>query len=171
MADTANGTRFDVGVNEAVLTNGDIANLGQSQFALVEAKAALGVGERIVTVAFDAGEPWGLTRLNPTEKGVKSKVNANGDVLQDLAVDIGQFRVFLFPLWERGLLLYFGRRLAQYVVVMLAPVQEAVVDLSAGFQRLRQGRLLRLCRIGAKNIGKPVFADFLRCAFGFQYTV
>jgi hypothetical protein len=167
MANTANGTRLDVAVNGAVLTNGDIANLGQSQFALVEAKAALGVGERILAVPLDTGKAWGLTRLNPTEKGVKSKVNANGDVLQDLAVDIGQFRVFLFPLWERGLLLYFGRRLAQYVVVVLAPVQEAVVDLLTGFQRLCQGRLLRLCRIGTENIGQAIF----RCAFGFQYTV
>ena len=108
-------------------------------------------GCRIEPVAFDTGIAWRLTRLHATKKGVKSKVNADGDVLQNSAVDIGQFRVFLFPLGKRGLLFYFGRRLAQYVVVVLTPVQEAVVDLPTGFQCLRQCRLLRLCRISAKT--------------------
>lgn len=151
--DTTNGTGFDCAVNWAVQSNSNVANLGQSQLALIEAKARLWVGERIVSVALDTGKAWGLSALDPTEKGVKSKVNTDGDILQDLAVDAAQFGVFLFPLGERGLLLYFGRRLGQHVVVMLAPVQEAVVDLSAGFQCLRQSRLLRLCRVGAENIG------------------
>ena len=171
VADTANGAGLDCAVNRAVLTNRYITDFAQAQFALVKAKAALGIGERVVAVALDAGKAWSLAILNPAEKGVKSKVNANGDILQNLAVDTRQFRVFLFPFGERGLLLYFGRRLAQHFVVVLAPVQEAVVDLSTGFQCPYQSRFLRLRRIDAENIGQSIFADFLRCAFGFQYTV
>jgi len=148
--DSADGAGLDDALYRAVQTDGDIAYLGQPQSALVEPESALRVGDAVVLAfAFDSWVSRRLTRFDAAKEGVKGQINADGDVLQHLGVDPAEFGVFLLPSRERGLLLEPGRRLAQHFVVVLAPVQEAVVDLSAGFQRLRQGRLLRLRRIKA----------------------
>ncbi len=172
VADTANGAGFDRAINRAVKPNGNAANLGQVEFALLKTEAALRVGDAVVLpVALDAREARRLPGFHAAKESVKGKVNANGDVLQNLAEHTRKFRVFLLPLRERGLLLDFGRRLAQHFVVVLSPVQEAVVDLSAGFQSPRQSRLLCFRRINPVDVSQAIFTFVFRCASGFQWSV
>jgi hypothetical protein len=103
--DAANRTGFDVAVNRAMLANGYVPNLGQSEFALVEAKAALRVSERVVPVAFDAGIAWGLARFHAPKEGLERKVYPLGYVLQDLRIYVGQLRVRWLPCRDCPLLL------------------------------------------------------------------
>ena len=107
--DTANGTGLYCAVNRTVQTNGNIANLGQAQSALLEPETTLWIGERIVPVALHARKAWCFSCLNTAKESVEGEINTDSDVLQDLAEHIREFRVFLFPLWESGLLLCFGR--------------------------------------------------------------
>ena len=81
MTNAANGTGFDCAVNRAVQTNGYVANLRQAQSALLEPEPALRIGERVVSVAFNARKAWCLSCLDPAEEGVEGEVNADSDVL------------------------------------------------------------------------------------------
>jgi len=65
-------------------------------------------------------------------------------------VDAADFGELFAPFWKDLLLFVAARRLAEPLVIVLAPVEETVVNVSAGFQRIDQFPFLPLC--GEKSV-------------------
>ena len=90
---TMDGTGLDASLDLAMIHHLDRANLGQCDPSVVsEAKARLRKGEAIITItSLETGKAWFLSMFsNTTEEGLKSKVDTNGHVLQDLGMDTGE---------------------------------------------------------------------------------
>ncbi len=79
------------------------------------------------------------------------EVNADGHVLQDLGMDVADFGELLAPLRERLMLVVAAWGLAEKLEVMLAPIQQGVVDQAARLQRMGQFPFLLLVGV------EPVF--------------
>jgi hypothetical protein len=147
VSDTMNTAGLDPADDEAVQFGLDLllsAEQGQGDGAVTDLEPALWVAERVVPVALEAREARRLTCRHATEEGAVGQVNADGDVLENLAMDIAYIGELFAPLRKCLLLVVSARRLAQHFVVVPAPVQEAVVDLTTRFQRVGQFPLLPL---------------------------
>ena len=117
----------------------DSTNLGQVELVPLQLAAAgcLGKGETIVAPgATEPGIAWLLSGPHPSEEGLQRQVNAEGHVLEHLAVD----RLQGWPLclqWDEALMLVVeGDAGAACFPGQLALFQQAVVEPAALFQCL-----------------------------------
>ena len=85
--------------------------------------------------------------FDTSKKRGKSKANALCHVLKHLAVHSAKLRVRLFPQGKGVGLFAIVWRLAMQFMVVLAPIEQAIVDLAAHVKRLAQFRFLRRRRI------------------------
>ena len=125
------------------------------QLALVEAETTLRVGEAVVLAfAFQARVARSFAVPDPAKEGLKGKVNAAGDVLQDLAVYVGEFRVVRLPGRDSAALVNAAGRLAVRLVKHRPFMHKAVVDIAADAKCPFQGGDLRLRRVEPVAVGE-----------------
>jgi hypothetical protein len=158
---TLDSQGFDSSLNRPVQFDFDIAYFGDGQ-PLTQLKARLLEGETIIPAkAFKAGEAVLVTSLDPAKERFESKVNPLLNILQDLRIDLGKFRISRFPAGQdlvgiiqaQALLLDFPRLLTQS--------KRRIIDLSANLKSLIKAGALRF---GWKH-SKPIrlsHTDFLR---------
>ncbi len=79
----------------------------------------------------EAGIAWLLARLDPAEEGLECAVDAQHDILQDLAVDLAVLRQIRLDRWKLGLLLIGGDRDATLLPRLSALTESGVVDVAA----------------------------------------
>src|SRR5262249_41527217 len=100
--------RLGRALQRTMQSDGDMANLRQTEHAAVQhhVAAILRIGEGVVAIApLKARISGVLTRLQATEEALKGTLNAPDDILQDLCIDLGIFRVGVLELREFRLLL------------------------------------------------------------------
>ncbi len=96
---TADSTGSDVALDGTVIDHLDRTNLGKCHAIIMrDAEARLWEGETIVSaLALKPRKPRRVRSFSDApEKGFESQINAHGDVLQDLRMDLFQGKTFLF---------------------------------------------------------------------------
>lgn len=98
---TLNSAGFHLAFNWTVQYNLDVTYLGKPQYVTVESEARLRKGEAVIA-AFptEARIARLFASLNPAEERLKSKVNADGNILQDLRMYAGKGRPLFFECGE-----------------------------------------------------------------------
>ena len=147
----ANGAGLDCARADAVYFGLDLSDFGERDCALPDTIAALRVGDAVVLAfAFQAGVSRRLTRFHPTEEGLESEFDTDGDILQYLAMNSLQFGVVWLPRSDCLLLLIQSRRLALRLITNGSLVNKAIIDTKADNQRLIKRSLLHV--IGEKSV-------------------
>jgi hypothetical protein len=136
--------RFDLASHGAMQNNLDVSYARKSQLALlVDLEAKLRIGEAIVAIfATETGEAGFLTSFTPSEKGFKSKVNTNRNILQNLGMHTVQGGTFLFQHGIGGLLPIARERFALVFIGRLAHFKQVVIQPTAFIQGLVKHRFL-----------------------------
>lgn len=145
------GTRLDLARDGAMMNHLHGANLGEADPIIVgDAKARLREGERVIAVAAtEAGKARFLTALAASEKGFERQINANGNILQHLRMDLFKRGAFLFQQGIRTLL-SIARQTDTLLLVGVFPLlKQAVVEPTAFIKCTVQLVKLFLGRIDA----------------------
>jgi hypothetical protein len=125
----------------------DITYLGEMQFTLFQPKTRLRIGEAIIpTKSLEPGEAVLVSGFDPAKERFIGQVNPLLNVLQELRIDLGQFRIGPFPACKvttgivqcQALLLDFPRLLSQ--------TKRSIVELSANLKGLIEAGALRFGR-------------------------
>lgn len=128
-----------------------LPNLGERDGALADLVALLRVGDTVILAfALQPWIAWFLAFPHAAEEGLEGEFDANGDILQDLAVNGGQFLMGLFPLCHFLLLVAHRRGFALRLIADGSLMNKAVIDITADSKRLVKRSLLHT--IGEKSI-------------------
>jgi len=126
----ADGTGFDLTLERTVIDHLDTANLGESHAVIMrDAKATLREGEAIVAVSpTKTGKARIFTSFAASKERFEGQVNTDGNILQDLRINMFKGGAFLFQ--DRiGRLLLIARETFSCVRVgMLALLQQVVIQ-------------------------------------------
>ena len=127
----------------------NVSNLGEGNGLFVEPHAivVLFPGEAIVAAfAFETRIAGSLSSLDASEERSESKIDAHGDILQEVRMNRREFRVRFLPAREDFLLLKAPHLFTFGFIGEGTPVQKRVIDAATDFQGGFQRRLLRASR-------------------------
>jgi len=90
--------RLDFALNGSMQNNLNIANLGNMEFTIYESVSVLRISYTLVTPeGFEAGESGpAFSRFYSSKKVLKCFVNSVGNILENLAMNTFEFRIFSF---------------------------------------------------------------------------
>jgi hypothetical protein len=126
----------------------DRTDLGQPQETVPQFTTGRHLRERHAVVAIAATKSritWLLARLDAAEECLESQVDADGDVLQDLAMDIAERRALFLESWNCPLLIVQSGGFLVRFVGSLTDFQEVVVQ-PAAFLKLLAEKIRLLLR-------------------------
>lgn len=148
---TANATCFDYADDRPMDLRLNIADFRQGYRIGTGTKTRLREGKRIISVLFEAWKSGFLTTLDTSEESIECEINTNGNILQNLTVNITQFSMRWFPTCDHCLLFSFRRTLTCRFVQAPSIIKQRVINKATHFKRVSQFTLLLFRRI------KPVF--------------
>lgn len=100
-----------------------------------------------------------FSSLATSKERLESQVDTNGDVLQNLRMNVGQEWAFCLENWQAGMLFVQGRPFASLFVDGLAFFKKLIVEPTAFVQRCFKNSLLLWC--GEQAIFKTFTHDFI----------
>ncbi len=145
-----NGQGLDCISDGAMKLDLEIANLSKVQLAIFQAKARLGIGERVIAaITPEAGIARFFASLDTTKEGFESKVNTDTYILQDLRVNGEKLWMFLFPNHQSVMRIIQTNRYRVFFPCFFAEGQGLIIHPSAFLKGLRKLASLCFCWIQA----------------------
>jgi len=139
-----------------------LAEHGKRNRTVANLKPALWVGNAVVLpFALQSGIARGFSLLDTPKEGLKSQFHADGDVLQNLAVNGFKFGVVFLPARDSRSLSVIGRRLQALLMESSPFMHKAVIDQSADGQRFVQRAFLRLAGVQPELIANDTHREII----------
>src|SRR5256714_14101835 len=136
---TMDSTGFDLARDRPVVDHLDTPNLGKRHTVIMgKTETRLWEGEGVISVLpFKAGKARFLGVFsNTSEESFEGQINPNGDVLQDLGMDMLQAKAFLFQRRECLNLSVAGQSFTSLLIGRFTPVQQMIIQPTALFKGL-----------------------------------
>jgi len=159
---TMHGTGFDLTLDRTMIDHLDAANLGKGHTVIMgNAEARLWEGETIVSaLALKPRKPSRVRSFSDTpEKSFESQINPNGDVLQDLGMDMLQGKTFLFQHREGLNLSVAGQAFTSLLISLFTPAQQMIIEPTALFKSLVE--FVKLFLVGVDAILKHFMHTYI----------
>ncbi len=134
---TFNGAGLDYALDRFVKLYLNAPDFGKLNYILEKFKASLRISEGIISKL--SSESW-IPRLaagfDTSEESPKSKVDSHRNILKNLAVNIGQKRMFLFKNFKRIALLISGKTFLFSFPCVLALLKQMIIKPATAIERL-----------------------------------